>query len=389
MSGRTNPLQVSRRARPRVRLLAVAVALLTGVGVGVPARAQEDPAERAAREIAEARDRANRAADAWAQAQSEADQLTLEIAQTEEEIARLEEQVSQLQADVEQAALDRFVSGSIGGLPLLSGLDAPSDQAQADVFAEIAADVSFEAFDDYDAAAEQLADTRARLEREREDAEDAQAYLEQVQAAAYAEIENVRSVEQQRLKDEAVRRALEAQQAEQRRRAEEQARQEQIRRQQQASSGGSSGDGGTSSGGSGGTGGGGGSYVDGITCPVAGPSAFGDTWGAPRSGGRRHEGVDMLGPTGTPLVAVVSGYARFSTNTLGGNAVSLTGNNGNRYYYAHLNAWEGTSRSVSQGEVIGYMGDTGNARGTPHLHFEIHPGGGAAVNPYPTVRAVC
>jgi murein DD-endopeptidase MepM/ murein hydrolase activator NlpD len=123
-------------------------------------------------------------------------------------------------------------------------------------------------------------------------------------------------------------------------------------------------------------------------CPVAGPSAFGDTFGAPRSGGRKHEGVDMMSPYGTPLVAVVGGEAGFRTTSLGGNSISLAGDDGNRYFYAHLSSWEGSSRSVAAGEVIGYVGHTGDTTAN-HLHFEIHPGGGAAVNPYPTVRKYC
>jgi murein DD-endopeptidase MepM/ murein hydrolase activator NlpD len=126
----------------------------------------------------------------------------------------------------------------------------------------------------------------------------------------------------------------------------------------------------------------------GIVCPVAGPRAFGDTWGAARSGGRSHEGVDMMSPAGTPLVAVESGSVQFKTTRLGGNSVWLNGNSGTRYFYAHLSAWEGSSRGVSQGEVIGYVGATGNTTAN-HLHFEVHPGGGRAVNPYPYVRAVC
>lgn len=123
-------------------------------------------------------------------------------------------------------------------------------------------------------------------------------------------------------------------------------------------------------------------------CPVAGPSAFGDTFGAPRPGGRRHEGVDMMSPFGTPLVAVVAGTVTMRTNTLGGNTISLNGADGNRYYYAHLSSWEGSSRGVNAGEVIGYVGHTGDTTAN-HLHFEIHPGGGDAVDPYPTVRQYC
>ena len=96
----------------------------------------------------------------------------------------------------------------------------------------------------------------------------------------------------------------------------------------------------------------------------------------------------MMSAYGTPLVAVVSGFSTPKVNGLGGNTVSLVGDDGNRYYYAHLSSWEGGARAVAQGEVLGYVGHTGDSPAN-HLHFEIHPGGGAAVNPYPTVRAHC
>jgi murein DD-endopeptidase MepM/ murein hydrolase activator NlpD len=123
-------------------------------------------------------------------------------------------------------------------------------------------------------------------------------------------------------------------------------------------------------------------------CPVDGPSAFGDTFGAPRPGGRKHLGVDMMSPFGTPLVAVVSGFANMHGTSLGGNSISLAGDDGNGYFYAHLSSWEGSSRNVAAGEVIGYVGHTGDTTAN-HLHFEIHPGGGPAVDPYPTVRTYC
>ena len=82
-------------------------------------------------------------------------------------------------------------------------------------------------------------------------------------------------------------------------------------------------------------------FVDGIICPVAGPTAFGDSWGAGRSGGRSHQGVDMMASRGTPIVAVVSGSVQFRQNSLGGNAVWLSGSNGHKYFYAHLDAFEG------------------------------------------------
>jgi murein DD-endopeptidase MepM/ murein hydrolase activator NlpD len=125
-------------------------------------------------------------------------------------------------------------------------------------------------------------------------------------------------------------------------------------------------------------------------CPIRGPVAFTDSWGNPRSGGRRHKGVDMMSPRGSENVAVVSGTIERHHSGAGGLSIYLYGDDGNKYYYAHLNEVVGPDRRVAQGELIGRTGSTGNARGgSPHTHFEIHPGGGAAVNPYPTVRAVC
>lgn len=130
----------------------------------------------------------------------------------------------------------------------------------------------------------------------------------------------------------------------------------------------------------------------GFICPVQGGASFIDSWGFPRSGGRKHKGVDMFNARNTPLIAVVDGRIRFSSNSLGGLSTHLYADNGVVYYYTHLEAHPSNLSSgqyVSKGTVVGFLGNSGNARYTsPHLHFEIRPGG-KAVNPYPTVRSAC
>ena len=124
-------------------------------------------------------------------------------------------------------------------------------------------------------------------------------------------------------------------------------------------------------------------------CPVPG-ATFVNDYGYVRPDGSRHVGVDLFAPKGTPIVAPVGGRVERYPNPSGGEAVQLHGRDGNRYYFAHLDRY-GEGGSVSRGTVIGYVGNTGDARATSsHLHFEIHPGGGAATtSPYPALSAAC
>ena len=128
--------------------------------------------------------------------------------------------------------------------------------------------------------------------------------------------------------------------------------------------------------------------------PVQGRCGYADTWHAPRSGGRVHLGVDIIAARGNLVYAVAEGtitkvyYDR--PGSLSGNGVRLTTDDGTYFFYAHFDTIaEGISPGVrvQAGQVVGTIGATGNTS-TPHLHFEIHPGGGTAVNPYPIVKAV-
>jgi murein DD-endopeptidase MepM/ murein hydrolase activator NlpD len=397
------------------------MALLVPAVPGAPVRADDSAAEQAAKEIADARERANAAADALFQAESDLDALDIQQAQLQTEVDALQAQIEQLQQTVEAVAINRFTRSGTNSLPLLTGFRSAGEQAQVDVLIDVVNETSADDFDQFDLLSSQLADKRAELDDAEQAALDAKATLEQRKQDALDEVEHLKQVEAQRLKDEAVRKALAAEEAERARQAAAQAEQDK-QAQRAANSAGqdvptalnapgsgssdggddidspavSQGSGSSSAGQTGANGAGsrpGGSPGDlgspGWVCPVQGAVGFGDTWGAPRSGGRTHQGVDMIGQRGLPVVAVVDGVASSKVNTLGGNTITLMGADGNRYYYAHLDDWVQLGQ-VTAGTVIGILGQTGNAKfSVPHLHFEIHPGGGAAVNPYPTVRAHC
>ena len=410
--------------RRAITLVAVVAAVAVGSST-LPlavASAQDPAAVRAANEIQAARDRADAAAQAMFDAESRLDTLEVDIGAAEKELAGVEAQADSMRSSLQQDAQRSFVNSG-AAMPLLIDLDQANAGITADRQASVARGTASVELDDFDAVMKDVTAKRADLERRQETTTQARQQFEDLQAAAEAEVVKLAAVEKQRLADVAVQRELERQR--QARLAKEATAARQLQDANAATAlanaavstnSSASGDS------SGGSSSGGGSSVtpapepsgsaqgaaspapapepapvppspppsnagSGIVCPVAGPHAFADTWGAARSGGRSHEGVDMMAPSGTPLVAVESGYAEFKTTRLGGNSVWVNGNSGTRYFYAHLSAWEGSSRNVSQGEVIGYVGATGNTTAN-HLHFELRPGG-RAVNPYPYVRAVC
>jgi murein DD-endopeptidase MepM/ murein hydrolase activator NlpD len=129
-----------------------------------------------------------------------------------------------------------------------------------------------------------------------------------------------------------------------------------------------------------------------LPSPVAGvpARALRDSWHAPRDGGgRRHEGMDILAPRGRPVLSATEGIVTgVGVDRLGGKVVWVMGPGGQRHYYAHLDSYADVrpGQRVAAGQVLAYVGDTGNARGGPtHLHYGIYTYSGP-INPFPLLR---
>ena len=135
--------------------------------------------------------------------------------------------------------------------------------------------------------------------------------------------------------------------------------------------------------------------VDGFVFPVLGPHKLDRNFGDPRNVGtpyfHLHQGDDVEAPEGAPLVAVVRGVVvNISSSTLGGNGLWIQGADGTKYYYAHLSAYAPgltVGQVVEAGQLVGLVGATGDATG-PHLHFEVHPNGGPAIDPWSLLSAI-
>ena len=326
--------------------------------------------------------------------ESEIDQLELEIAETEKQLAAVEARADEMRDGLEAQAVRQYVGAGGSDFPLFIDLDETNDVLAADVLASVAANTVVADLDEFDAVMADVAETRDELATQQQEAETAVDTLAALQAAAEAEVVRLAEVEKQRLIDEAVQQELERQQR---------IRDEQERQEQEAAAAAAAADAETATAARAAdqpTAGSGSASApvpptpapvnagSGLVCPVAGSRSYADTWGAARSGGRRHEGTDIMAPSGTPLVAMEAGRVEYRSNRLGGLTLRLYGASGTRYYYAHLSRYEGSNRSVAAGAVVGYVGNTGNTSAN-HLHLQIHPGGGQAVNPYPYVRRAC
>jgi murein DD-endopeptidase MepM/ murein hydrolase activator NlpD len=129
-----------------------------------------------------------------------------------------------------------------------------------------------------------------------------------------------------------------------------------------------------------------------LPVPVEGvaSSQLRNTWGQARYGGRRHQGIDILAPRHTPIRSVTEGVIEHKgMRGLGGQVVTIIGPGGYRHYYAHLEDFgpQATGDWVQEGEVIGTVGNSGNAAvSAPHLHYGLYTPGRKAINPYPYLR---
>ena len=343
--------------------------------------------------VDEARSRAAAAGAEYTEARERLEALRAEIDRVAAELGRTEAEFAEVSSAMAELAVDRYVESG-NDLELFYAQDV-NEQQKAAAFSRLVNQSRTDEADRYRALRDDLQRQRDNLRSLRSEAEE----LTEAAANRQTELEDELAIveEASRERQAEAARQREAEQAAAAASANAAAVAADTRSgagsdgasAPAADEGGSGGSDG--SGGAGGSGGGapwlrGGSWL----CPIGGATVFSDTWGDACSSGRSHKGVDMWAEYGTPIVAVVSGSVEENSGGAGGLGQYLTGDDGASYYYAHL-AWVEGSGRVSAGQVIGAVGDTGNALGGPaHLHFEIHPGGwGTAINPYSTVIAAC
>jgi murein DD-endopeptidase MepM/ murein hydrolase activator NlpD len=370
-----------------MRRRAVAIVLLTCVLTAVPAAAQGGSIEELrakidaqSERIVAARVRADAASAQFSEAESKLDGITEQIGTLSLQVDQKQAELATLNNELQSFAIDRYMAGGAAESPSIFESSNVNEALTRDALADVIGGQKLDVIDEVRQVESDLAKQSAELEAQKATQEQLTAQLAEDNsrlakevAALQAEydaldqiLEGLEEAERQRVL------------AETRRRAAEEAARKSAERAAAAKRRTTSG-------------GGGGGYIvpPPFQCPVAGGASFTNSWGQPRSGGRRHQGVDMMSPSGTPTPAPVSGVVTYRGNSVGGLSWHLDGDDGNYYYGTHLSRYGEQSGRVSAGTIIGYVGSTGNAS-TPHLHFEIHPGGqGNAVNPYPTVAAYC
>lgn len=381
---------MSRTFARRWVTLLIAFALLVVAPIGASAQTQADveAAERAKR-IAEAeKSRAyadyvevttqlDEAVNTYELLHAEHEDLQYRISRMERAVELYQSQAATLAETARTIVVDAYISGQSTMIGSAFSATTIQELVTSRALIDRASEWELASIDNLDAVSRQAERSSAELDIRRADV----AANEEAAATVVEEIAvlQARQAEILAKADANLRAAIDKLNQEKREKALEDAR---IKRQQAQKSASRSGA----------AGGAPPELTPGFICPVQGGASFIDSWGFPRSGGRTHKGVDMFNARNTPLLAVVDGVVKFSFNSLGGRSTHIYADNGVVYYYTHLEAHPSgisSGQRVSRGTVVGYLGNSGNARYTsPHLHFEIRPDG-KAVNPYPTVRAAC
>ncbi|MEA2686064.1 MAG: hypothetical protein QOE93_1259 [Actinomycetota bacterium] len=380
-----------------MRLAIVGLVLVAAAG---PALA--DPED----DLAAAQARANRAAADLAQAEEEMALAQDAVAHVQGRVAAIDARVGQAREQVRELAIRLYVDGTVPVIRILRMANA-NDVIRAQQYSHVVVGASTDALQQFRAERENLEEEQAALDREQESHADSIENLEDRRADAVDEIERLSQV---------LAEARAAREAELRAEADAAARAATV----EDSSAGRSTNGAITATPAPAPGpAAAGPVSPGSTaprgadpapvpdqdpypapvipdvpagdwiCPVQGPHAFSNDYGAPRGGGYTHQGNDILSPRGTPVVASVDGEVRHRSGAVSGLAYYLDGDDGNEYFGAHLDEF-GADGRVTAGTVVGYVGNTGDAASTaPHLHFEIHPGGSGYENPYPTLVKYC
>ncbi len=328
----------------------LAFSLVAGALGVVPALAgTRDQLDAAKAELAKVQAELDRATARWNEAESKLDTTRTEIADTRIRIGRLEDRMRAIEARLNRRAVIAFTNGPASTIDLLLSSGSFTD------FADRLEFLGSMAQEDGDLVLEQRV-SREELRRERDNL----LGLEERQASVAEELGTIRATidaQLERISDRVAELTAKY-------REEIAASKELVILGQSPNPDGSL-----------------------QVCPVAGPNSFVDSFGWPRDG-HTHQGIDLISPYGTPVVAAHPGSVTHSSSSSGGIQAYVYGSGGYSFY-AHLSGYSSASGSVSAGTVIGYVGSTGNAGSTNHLHFEWHPGGGAAVNPYQMLLAVC
>jgi murein DD-endopeptidase MepM/ murein hydrolase activator NlpD len=345
--------------RKPVLFVAVVAALAAGLVAATPASGSD---------VSEAREAAEEAAQELSDAQAHLGELEQDIAEVQHRHDVAEAEMAEIRGQVETLAVDRYLNAGNDPVVLPDQGDDVNEQLLGNALARFITQGDADVLDEYVALRDDLDASATELDILLAEQEDAVAELEQRNEELQEEVARLEELERQRI--EAERRRIEEE------RQALEAAQELADAQAAAVPSGAGGGGAAPPPPSGG-----------FVCPVPG-STFVDSWGAPRSGGRSHQGVDMMASEGTPIYASVSGTVEHRSVSLGGLSYYLYGSDGNTYFGTHLSGYAAGGQ-VAAGTVIGYVGSTGNAGGTPHLHFEYHPGGGSPANPYPLVASAC